>query len=274
MLEMPKVFHDGTVLPVDDPMAHFARADGWNQVPVLLGTNRDENRLFMFGDPHWVRHYLWILPRLTNEPLYVLTSEYLARNWKATGADMPAAAMRGAGGEVYVYRFDWDEQPRLLGTDLSVLLGAAHAFEIPFVFGRFDLGPRGNVMWTDDNRPGREQLSAAMMGYWAEFARTGKPGRGGNDAGVEWLAWDASSPTAPKYLILDTDAGGGIRMSADTVTLDRLRAELNSDPRLDNSRDRCTVWHELSRWGRGFGRPEYDALAECKEFPFGQYPWG
>jgi para-nitrobenzyl esterase len=274
MLEMPKVFSDGAVLPKDDPMARFARAGGWNQVPVMLGTNRDENKLFMFGDPHWVKRYFWIVPRLQNEPLYVVTSEYLARNWKATGADMPAAAMRGHAPNVYVYRFDWDEQPRLLGADLAVMLGASHGFEIPFIFGHFDLGPEGNVMWTDENEPGRKQLSEAMMGYWAEFARTGKPGRGSSAGGAEWMAWDASAPEAPKYLILDTPDGGGIRMSADSVTLDRLRSDLAGDPRLANPRDRCAVYHEVSRWGRGVSRTDYDAVAECKQFPFDQYPWG
>lgn len=273
MVEMPKVFRDGTVLPAEDPMVRFARPDGWNRVPVILGTNRDENRLFMFGDPHWVKRYFWIVPRLTNEPLYVVTSEYLARNWKATGADMPAAAMRGTTDDVYVYRFDWDEQPHLLGADLAVMLGAAHGFEIPFVFDHFDLGPQGNVMWTDENKPGREQLSRAMMGYWAEFARSGRPGRGGPDGTVEWTAWDPGSPDALKYLILDTENGGGIRMSADTVTLDRLRSDLAADPRLANPRDRCAVYHEMARWARGFTRAEYDAAAECKPYPFDQYPW-
>jgi para-nitrobenzyl esterase len=273
MIEMPKVFRDGTVLPAEEPLARFARADGWNHVPVILGTNRDENRLFMFGDPHWVTRYFWIVPRLRNEPLYIATSDYLARNWKATGADMPAAAMRTNADAVYVYRFDWDEQPHVLGADLSVMLGAAHGFEIPFVFDHFDLGPRGNVMWTDENAPGREQLSQAMMGYWAEFARAGRPGRGGNDGGVEWVAWDASAPGAPKYLILDTPAGGGIRMSAGAVTLEQLRSDLATDPRLPQPRDRCAVYHELARWGRGFSRAGYDATPECKEFPFDQYPW-
>ncbi len=273
MIEMPKVFQDGAVLPDGDLMTRFAEPDGWNHVPVILGTNHDENRLFMFGDPHWVKRYLWIIPRLRNEPLYRATSEYLARNWKATGADMPAAAMRGNADNVYVYRFDWDEQPHVLGADLSVMLGAAHGFEIPFVFGHFDLGPQGNVMWTDENKPGREQLSAAMMGYWAEFARTGSPGRGGDADGVEWLAWDPSAPAAPKYLILDTAAGGGIRMSADTVTLDRLHTELAKDPRLRDSRDRCAIYHDLARWGRGFTRAEYDAVPECKPFPYERYPW-
>ena len=58
------------------------------------------------------------------------------------------------------------------------------------------------------------------------------------------------------------------------VTVDRLRAELNSDPRFTTPRDRCTVWHELATWGRGVTRAEYDALVECQAFPFDQYPWG
>lgn len=274
MIEMPKVFGDGVVLPAGDPMPRFAQPGGWNQVPVMLGTNRDENRLFMFGDPRWVKMRLWILPRLQDdEQLYVVTAEYLAKNWKATGADQPAASMRGVGDDVFVYRFDWDEQPTMLGSDLSVLLGASHGFEIPFIFGHFDLGPRGNVMWTDDNLAGRQQLSEAMMGYWAEFARTGRPGRGGSEAGVEWTAWDPSAPTAPKFIVLDTDAGGGIRMSSETVTLDGLRAALAADPRLADPRARCSVWHDLSAWARGLTRAEYDALPECKEFPFDQYPW-
>ena len=40
---------------------------------------------------------------------------------------------------VYAYRFDWDEEPSQYGFDLSIALGAAHALEIPFVFGDFKL---------------------------------------------------------------------------------------------------------------------------------------
>lgn len=274
MITMPKVFRDGVVLPDGDPMERFAQPDGWNRVPVMLGTTRDENRLFMFGDPRWVRRWLWIIPRLNeDQQLYVTTADYLARNWKATGADIPAAAMRDVSDDVYVYRFDWDEQPAILGTDLSVLLGASHGFEIPFVFGHFDLGREGNVMWTDDNAAGREQLARAMMGYWAEFARTGRPGRGGGAAPIEWTAWDASGAEAPKYIILDTDAGGGIRMAAKTESIDGLRAAVANDPRLATPRDRCVVYHDLAQWGRGISRADYDAFTECREFPFDAYPW-
>ncbi len=274
MIDMPKVFRDGVVLPDADPTTRFAQLDGWNRVPVMLGTTRDENRLFMFGDPRWVRRWFWIIPRLNErEELYVTTADYLARSWKATGADIPAAAMRDVEDDVYVYRFDWDEQPTLLGADLSVLLGASHGFEIPFVFGHFDLGREGNIMWTDDNAAGREQLARAMMGYWAEFARTGRPGRGGGAAPAEWVAWDASSPEAPKYIVLDTDTGGGIRMASATESIDHVRAAVAADPRLAAPRDRCVVYHDLAQWGRGITRADYEAFAECREFPFDAYPW-
>jgi len=270
MISMPQVFADGVVLPVGDPLRQFASADGWNRVPVMLGTNRDENRLFMFADPRWVTRYFWIVPRLRDEALYVATADLMARQWKATGADQPAAAMRGVEDDVYVYRFDWDEQPRMLGADLSTMLGAAHGFEIPFVFGHFNLGRQADVMWTDANSPGREQLSAAMMEYWVNFARTGRPG---SAAGVEWLAWDPSSPTAPKYVVLDTPAGGGIRMAHDTQTVQGVLDSVASDPRLADARARCTVYHDLAQWARGLRRSDYDALAACKEYPFEEYPW-
>src|SRR5215510_12334194 len=104
----------------------------------------------------------------------------MASMWKATGADMPATAMAGAHPAVYVYRFDWDEEPTLLGANLGVMLGAAHALEVPFVFGHFVLGRESNVIFTEDNAPGREALAKKMMSYWAQFARSGAPGRGGD----------------------------------------------------------------------------------------------
>ena len=71
----------------------------------------------------------------------------------------------------------------MLWTDLSVMLGAAHGLEIPFVFGHFELGEGGNIIFTDANASGRRALSAAMISYWTEFAQDGVPG-GGRDGGL------------------------------------------------------------------------------------------
>ena len=66
---------------------------------------------------------------------YQLEAEYQSAMWKVSGVDEIAVAMTGVpGSRVYGYRFDWDEQPKLLWLDFAQLLGACHAMEIPFVF--------------------------------------------------------------------------------------------------------------------------------------------
>jgi para-nitrobenzyl esterase len=273
MIEMPRLFADGDLLPAgNDALQRLASANGHNRVPVIFGTNRNENKLFMFADPQSVRRYFWILPRLRDERMYDLTAEYLAAMWKATGADMPAAAVRGAQADVFVYRFDWDEEPTLLGADLGVMLGAAHGFEIPFVFGHFDIGQQGNVIFTEDNEPGRQALAKKMMSYWAQFARTGAPGRGGDGKQPEWTAWDPN-PGGAKFLILDTEAGGGTRMSRDTVTVESVMTAFDADARFETPREKCSVLHAMAEWSRGFSKQDYIARDECAAFPYEKYPW-
>ncbi len=131
LIDMPQVFGDGVVLPPGDALDAIRRG-AQHHVPVMLGTTRDEAKLFMFGDPALVRRWFGLLPRLRDPAAYDASAEYQSRMWKAIGADEPAAALAATQSEpVFVYRFDWDEEPTMLGADLSRMLGAAHAFEIP-----------------------------------------------------------------------------------------------------------------------------------------------
>jgi para-nitrobenzyl esterase len=267
MVDVPRMFRDGTVLPAEDPLVALGRDAGHAHVPVLVGTNRDENKLFMFASPALVRRWFGVIPRLRDAATYQLDAEYLARLWKATGADEPAAALSASQREpVFVYRFDWDEEPTILGADLPQMLGAAHGFEIPFVFGHFDLGREASRIFTADNAQGREALSSQMMGYWAQFARTGDPGRGTAGTQPEWPPWHGS----PRFLVLDTPDGGGIRASTEGVTSRSVVAAVDADPRLATQRDRCRVFHTLASWGRGFDRSAYPTAGAhgCADFPF------
>ena len=275
MIRMPGVFRDGVVLPQADPMQRLTQTGGYNRVPVMLGTNRDENKLFMFGEPALVRRLFWIIPRLRDERQYTLQAEYLAKMWKANGADEPAAAMRATQGpSVYVYRFDWDKEPTVLGADLSVMLGAAHGFEIPFVFGHFDLGREGNQIFTKENEPDRSTLSAQMMSYWAQFAYAGAPGRGRSGELPEWTAWD-NGPSNPKFIVFDTRASGSLHMSSDAVTQASVLAAVDNDPRLPTQRDKCRIFHALAAWSRGFTEKDYPTAGRngCAEYPFDKFPW-
>ena len=268
MISHPRVFGDGTVLPRGELADRFATPDGWNRVPVILGTNRDENRLFMYPDPKNIRQVLWIFPRFVDEKSYLTTSEYLARMWKATGADGPAMAMRSVEPQVFVYRFDWDEEPTAFGADLSKMLGASHGFEIPFVFGHFDLGRAGNMIFTHENQDGRTRLASAMMSYWTQFAKSGDPGTGASGDLVAWTPWDPSSPGAAKFLVLDTPEGGGIRMATGAETPESVIAAVDADERLASPSDRCQVLRALAHSSRGYTREEYARRADCSAFPF------
>ena len=236
MYRSPRVFRDGVVLPAV-PIAHVLNDPTWTaQVPVMLGSNRDEQKLFSLFDPRYTTLYFDVLPVFHDSHAYHRDTSVVSRSWKLTGVDFPASQLHQTlAGQVFTYRWDWDEQPRLLWVDMGEVLGAAHAFEIPCVFGHFDLGPQGNLGFTEANRAGREDLSAAMRAYWAAFARDGSPGRG-NGSLPHWTAW---APDGDRDMLLDTEADGGLRMSTEFETVEGLVGEILADPTYASERDRC-----------------------------------
>jgi para-nitrobenzyl esterase len=264
MLNMPFMFRDGVVLPEGEALAAFRSPLGWNRVPVMVGTNRDEQKLFLFLDPAHVEMRLGMVPHVKDEPNLLATSEYLSRAWRVTGAEEPAAAMRQSGAkDVFLYRFDWDEEPRLFGTELSRVLGAAHGLEIPFVFGHFSLGRMGEVLFTDHNAAGREALSSSMRAYWGSFARGGRPEAHGQQ---DWMALGLE-PGAPRSLVLDTPAGGGIRMTDAWESRAKLLTDLQADPRLSTAERRCRVRRGLVGWRRLLSEEQYAEFEECRGLP-------
>ena len=274
MLFFPSVFQDGKVLPPDAPQAALERGAA-QRVPVMFGTNRDENKLFMAFEPTLARWRFGLFPEPLAPDLYQARAEAQSRAWKARAVDEPARTLSGApGAAVFGYRWDWDEEPGLPGLyDGGFVIGAAHGLEIPFVFGHWDLGPETGTLFTRSNREGREALAAAMMSYWTEFAYRGSPGRGREGELPEWKPWDPT-PDAPKYAVLDTPEGGGIRMASETWTLERVVADVLADPRLARARDRCGVLHALARW-EDLSRADYATVGNgaCRDFAFDAYPW-
>jgi para-nitrobenzyl esterase len=238
MYDAPQIFPDGVVLPSESSLESF-RGGRASRVPVLLGTNKDEEKLFSVLSPRYAWRVLGVLPVMKDEAAFLRDTDYRTRAWKLRGVDEPARALAAVQpGRVFAYRFDWDEEPRLLWADFGKLLGAAHGFEIPFVFGHWELGASARRFWTAENAPGREALSAAMQSYWAAFARDGAPGRGARGEQALWSAWDEGGD---KYLVLDTPAGGGIRMSGDTESVSELVAEVEADATFADADARCAM---------------------------------
>jgi para-nitrobenzyl esterase len=83
----------------------------------------------------------------------------------------------------YLYQFDWPS-PALGGW-----LGATHAVEIPFVFDNFDLRTTTKFV---GGGPDAVALSHQIMSLWGHFARHGAPP----------ALWPAYEPTAPAQLHL------------------------------------------------------------------------
>jgi len=269
MSGLPQCFADGYVLPRQEPLARLARG-GWNQVPLILGTNRDENKVFLALDPRHAERWLGVVPRPHDPARFEIVAEYMSRMWKATGADAPARAIHAAGGPpVWVYRFDWDEEVSLPGLRLDRTLGAAHGFEIPFVFGHWDLGPEAVGIFVPWNRGGRRALSEAMRSYWGELAWSGDPGAGREGDLPHWPSWGEAGPG---YLVLDTPGDGGLRVASETVTVEGVIAAVEEDPRLGSRRERCFVYRKLAET-RGFDRTGYEDTGCGADLPYDAFPW-
>ncbi len=252
-LDVPRVIQDGIVLPSTPLREAFASTETFNAVPIITGTNRDEMKLFYFADDSLTRKKLGfqVVPR--DQTFYDAMAHYVSRVWRIRSVDQPCAAMARAGhDEVFAYRFDWDDGGRLFSMDLHTGLGAAHGFEIPFVFNRFEhLGDADRLLFGKRTRADRERLSRAMGQYWASFARDGRPSCANGPA---WPAYRDGS-----FLRLDAEGDGGIEAEHGIDGLDAVAADLNADARLDQ-RQRCAIVDEMRNWM--FGRP---VLADLRE---------
>ena len=268
MYEGPFLLGDGQVLPESDPLAALA-AGHYQHVPLIAGTNRDEKKLFrLFSDTSVTRACgfpLW----LWDSSRYDRLADYESRMWKASGVDEPAHAM-ARWSDVYAYRFDWDEEPRFLFADFGHLLGAAHGLEVFFVLGRLDIGWGNHFLFDPQRRPAAQKLSDAIQSYWAEFAYGASPRRGRKGDLPDWQRWDDAQPA---FLALDTDEGGGIRMTPGAINREALFAEVERDPHFASTRERCEVYASYVRWSAVLSPERYQEIAggACRDYALASF---
>ena len=191
---------DGDLVPAD-PLA--AIADGCaRDVPVLVGTTRDEMKLFALVDPvsltlddatllrrcernlagrarDLINGYRAARsargePVTSSELWFAIESDRLFR----IGSMRLAERQRAWLPQTYVYSFTWESPFR------DGMLGAAHALDIPFVFGTQD---RPELVAFTGGGPAAQALAERMQDAWLAFARTGDPAHPGLPA---WPAYD------------------------------------------------------------------------------------
>ncbi|MFW9772154.1 MAG: carboxylesterase/lipase family protein [Promethearchaeota archaeon] len=228
MAEWRTIFTDGIVIPKEG-YAVFSTGEWANMVPLIIGCNKDELKLFGYfrKDP----------PHRTRE--YDLIWGYRSLLWRVSGLDSLVCPMTSNSNvPVYAYRFDWGSPdnegvsvlPKQKGRDL----GAHHAAEIPFFLG-MGMGRLSMMIgntFTKSNRRSREKLTDLCMNYLANFARSGNPN---GDNLPHWPPWDMTEGKN-KILVLDAN-NEDLRISylKETVTLqivlDLINAELKEPER-------------------------------------------
>ena len=261
-VDMPRVFRDGTVLP-KVPMRKAFEAGRFHRVPIILGTNRDEQKIFMAFDEDYVRWWFGAVPRLRDPERYARDSQYSSDLWKATGADEIALAIAEHDAAVWVYRFDWDEAPTVLGIDLGELVGAAHGFEIDFAMPGVQIPGVKSLLYTEENEPGRMALTRQMTSYWSHFAFEGDPGRGRDGTLQKWERFDERDPGGlPSFVVFDTPEGGGVRMAHGITTTASVVERALSDPRFE-SEERCERLDSLERNENPAFQEEWRTQAGC-----------
>ena len=218
---------DGRVIP-DDPLAMY-RAGRQHAVPLITGLNGNEGSLMTRGmdipDAAAFETYVRsVYPELAEEML----AHYNASSPDAAKAAIDkvihdlffagpvrahAASQAASGAQTWLYHFT-HVPPTAWGADL----GSHHAAELVYVFGTLTrreeggerplgLTPVGDYTDTDT------ALSAAMRGYWVQFAATGNPNRGGLPP------WPVFDPETDRHLELGSVIAPGTGVDTEGAAL-------------------------------------------------------
>ncbi|MEH7178018.1 carboxylesterase/lipase family protein [Neobacillus vireti] len=176
---------DGTLIPMEPLQALQSVAS--NHLSVLLGTNKDEDRLRAAVTPGW--------NSMSDQQIYESIEKTIGQIWSEVSShylnrEKDEQSLRDsvecaigdfrfwfpmikmgerlveAGASVWMYRFDWPS-PVLEGQ-----LGCCHYMEIPFVFHH--LNHHDALILTGDS-PQREDISLQLHRAWIAFAHSGNP---------------------------------------------------------------------------------------------------
>ena len=213
----PPQYADGTVVPVD--LAGAYDRGEFNRVPMIIGATRDEARLFVSGvfKVSNAQRFTMMLqtdpdaaPRL--QPKDIISAALLpclgGGLYRAYSSVLTAILMRGVNASiskvaryepaVYAYRFDWNRGP----VPWNTVYGAAHAIDLPFLFGNFSHNFFA-MDFSTRNRPGREALSGVMMKTLAAFMRRGDPNI--SELASPWRPWNVKDGPRRKLVLDATD---------------------------------------------------------------------
>ncbi|WP_019909652.1 carboxylesterase/lipase family protein [Paenibacillus sp. HW567] len=237
MEPFPHLFRDGTVIPKEG----FSALDSGNyvKVPVLLGSLDTEFAAFAFGDPNFSASINdgSLAADSVKLAQYEAALKYGSEAYAGFNAERVAERLTKVAGQppVYAYRFAWGTQPGVISDNLRTLLGAPHGADMDFYTGHAAgiaaYFPQG--YFSEANKPGREELSAATAAYLKQFLYTGSPGNGGSSELAAWTPWMKEAKT-PIMRLDASNSKAEIGMSAQyyegkEAVLAKMKKELNEE---------------------------------------------
>jgi para-nitrobenzyl esterase len=241
-IRVPQIIPDNIVIPASSPWELIADKSKVQNLPVLIGSNRDEMKFFLGLNPSYVAIVPGSEIRIHDLQRYNLHARYLSDRWTAQGVDELALRLSEHNPDVYAYRFDWDDQPSYPQADFREFFGAAHTMELPFVFNDFETMQGFAYYFTEQNRAEREQLAQGIGEYWANFAYTGKPGKGRSGNLPQWPAWGAGNKQ-----VLDAKSDGGFHVQHGAVTMQSLYERFLADDSFSSSEEKARFYQAVFR---------------------------
>lgn len=208
---------DGVTL-LDRPI-DAVRAGAAAEIPVLVGTNRDEVKLFAatirrdeIDDENLVRAVDATLgkpgPEKARAVVEVFRKSRAEKGLPGTNLDVLDAVGSTARFRAGATRLALAQQPHQPDTYLYLFtyasparhgaLGSCHALEMPFVFGTLGAPTQDRFAGSG---PAVERLSHQMMDAWLSFAKTGRPGHEGIGR------WDPYSEPNRPTMVFDLECG-------------------------------------------------------------------
>lgn len=197
---------DGTVVP-DLPMRRMASADG-PAVPVILGTNLDEARYWLYYIPELdrlpLRYYRPWLESLVGDRADEVVAAYRAERPELDQAQTGMAMAGDVGFRMPALRMAealsargvpvWMYLATVPSPEFDGRMGTPHAMELPFVFDNLE-ADRAPELVGDD--PGNPALAAILQQLWTSFATSGTPSAPGAPT------WPRFAGTTRSTLIVD-----------------------------------------------------------------------
>lgn len=188
----------------------FINAGKINKMPVIIGTVYEDCLPFIYmgfktymSDLEYSVVVLAVFPQIFTEVmkqypptpivgdkrpwLAVLGTDYVFDCPTRYAAEGASNALEASGNSIYLYNFNQSLSYDGWGPNYTFCIGhVCHGVELPYLFD----SARGAGFHTT---AAEETLSHYFGAYWTNFARTGNPNKGTQNAGLNWPAYDTKT---------------------------------------------------------------------------------